>query len=169
MSRFSNKRILITGGTNGIGFAGAKRITAEGGEVIVTGTNEDHINKAIRVLPSSAVVIHNDAADPEAANELAEIVRKTDGLDGLWINAGFANVAAIQEIDADFFNLMVNVNLRAPVLQLAKLDRFLRRKASVLVTSSTATYEGAPMATTYAATKGALVAMIRGWASALGG
>src|SRR5690606_38541240 len=39
--------------------------------------------------------------------------------------------------------------------------------ASVLLTSSTATYEGSPMASVYAATKGALVAIGRNWASAL--
>jgi NAD(P)-dependent dehydrogenase (short-subunit alcohol dehydrogenase family) len=32
MGRFSGKRVLITGGTSGIGLAGAKRIAAEGGE-----------------------------------------------------------------------------------------------------------------------------------------
>ncbi len=165
----SNKRILITAGTNGIGVAGAKRIAAEGGEVIVTGTSEEQIKEAIRVLPSSAVVIRNDAADPESAKELAEIVATTDGFDGFWPIAGFADVAGIHEIDAGFFDRMVNLNLRAPMLQLARLEQCLHCNASVLVTSSTAAYEGAPMATTCAATKGALIAITRGWSSALGG
>jgi NAD(P)-dependent dehydrogenase (short-subunit alcohol dehydrogenase family) len=123
MGRFSNKRVLITGGTNGIGLAGAKRIAKEGGKIIVTGVSQSHIDEAIRLLPSDSIVIHNDAEDPEAANELAKIVEKSGGIDGLWLNAGFANVAAIKDIDAGFFNHMVNINLRAPVLQLAKAEQ----------------------------------------------
>jgi NAD(P)-dependent dehydrogenase (short-subunit alcohol dehydrogenase family) len=95
------------------------------------------------------------------------VVKQAGGIDGLWLNAGYANVAAIKDINCKFFDDMVNVNLRAPVLQLAKLEGFLNRKASVVLTSSTATYEGSPMATTYVATKGALIAITRGWASAL--
>lgn len=167
MGRFTNKCILITGGTNGIGLAGAKRIAEEGGKIIATGMSQRHIEEAIRLLPSDSIVIRNDAEDPGAADELAKIVEISGGIDGLWLNAGFANVATIKDIDAGFFNHMVNVNLRAPVLQMAKLERLLHRKASVVVTSSTATYEGSPMATTYAATKGALVSITRGWASAL--
>jgi NAD(P)-dependent dehydrogenase (short-subunit alcohol dehydrogenase family) len=44
MDRFNNKRILITGGTRGMGFAGAKRVVAEGGRVIVTGPAETRIS-----------------------------------------------------------------------------------------------------------------------------
>lgn len=63
---------------------------------------------------------------------------------------------------------MMNANVRGPMLQLAALSSHLNDGASVVVTSSTATYEGSPMATVYAATKGALVSATRGWAAALG-
>jgi len=116
MGRFTNKCILITGGTNGIGLAGAKRIAGEGGKVIVTGMSQRHIDEAIRLLPSDSIIIRNDAEDPEAANELANVVEMSGSIDVLWLNAGFAKVATIKDIDADFFNHMVNVNLRAPVL-----------------------------------------------------
>lgn len=50
MARFENKRVLITGGTSGMGLAGAKRIVAEGGSVIVTGLSPDRIDGARREL-----------------------------------------------------------------------------------------------------------------------
>lgn len=40
MNRFQGKRILITGGTSGIGLAGAMRIAREGGQVAIIGLNE---------------------------------------------------------------------------------------------------------------------------------
>ncbi len=66
---------------------------------------------------------------------------------------------------AEFFDRMIAVNLRAPFLHLAALTEHLDDGASVVVTSSTATYEDSPMATVYAATRGALAAAARGWAA----
>ncbi|WP_149196139.1 SDR family oxidoreductase [Luteimonas suaedae] len=167
MSRFEGKRILITGGTSGIGLAGAMRVAGEGGEVALTGTNPERLEKTRRLIPS-AVIIRNDAADAASGDMLArEIGNKLPGLDGLWLNAGFADIAPDEEIDAAFFDRMMNVNVRGPVLQLARLAGLLNEKASVVVTSSTAAYEGAAMASVYSATKGAVVSLVRCWASAL--
>jgi NAD(P)-dependent dehydrogenase (short-subunit alcohol dehydrogenase family) len=167
MSRFSGKRILITGGSSGIGLAGAKRIVAEGGEVGITGMNQERLDAASRELPPSSLVLRNDAADPAAADVLAEKVKAMVRLDGLWLNAGYAAVGAIEEVDSDTFDRMMNANVRWPVLQLAKLSSMLNRGASVVVTSSSSRYEGAAMTSIYAATKGAIIAMARSWASAL--
>ena len=81
MNRFSNKRILITGGTSGIGLAGAKRIALEGGEVVVTGFNEHHGEEAKQQLPLGTVILKNDVSDPEAAVKLAENVKALGKLD----------------------------------------------------------------------------------------
>ncbi len=73
----------------------------------------------------------------------------------------------MDDVDAEFFDRMMRTNVRGPVLQLARLAGQLRDGASVVVTSSTSTYEGSPMATVYAATEGALVAAVRGGAAEL--
>jgi NAD(P)-dependent dehydrogenase (short-subunit alcohol dehydrogenase family) len=166
MTRFTGKNVLITGGTSGIGLAGAKRIAAENGRVILTGTHPQRLALAREAVPE-AEVLANDAGDPDSADALASAVAGRGRLDGLWLNAGYAAVAGVDEIDAAFFDRMMNANVRGPVLQLARLSEHLNDGASVVVTSSTATYEGSAMASVYAATKGALVAMARGWASAL--
>jgi len=67
MGRFSEKRILITGGSGGMGLAGAKRIASEGGQVMVTGLNPAHLHEAAAQLPAGAVVLQNDAANAAAA------------------------------------------------------------------------------------------------------
>jgi NAD(P)-dependent dehydrogenase (short-subunit alcohol dehydrogenase family) len=167
MGRFSGKRVLITGGTSGIGLAGAKRIVEEGGAVDVTGYSQEHLDAARRALPSGSLVLRNDASDPEAAHQLAEKINQTGKVDGLWLNAGYAAVATVAEVDANFFDRMMNANVRGPVLQVAKLADSLNQGASVVLTSSTSVYEGAAMASVYAATKAALIALARCWATAL--
>jgi NAD(P)-dependent dehydrogenase (short-subunit alcohol dehydrogenase family) len=166
MARFTGKRVLITGGTNGIGLAGARRIAAEGGQLVLTGTNTQRIAETQQALPR-ARVLSNDAGDPDDAQALAQAVAQFGGLDGLWLNAGYGAVAGVDEVDAEFFDQMMNTNVRGPVLQLAQLAEHLNQGASVVLTSSTATYEGSPMASVYAATKAALVALTRNWATAL--
>lgn len=167
VGRFTGKRILITGGTSGIGLAGAKRVAREGGEVIVTGTRKSRIDEARKALPSGSLVLCNDASDPMAATELAASVNEIGELDGLWLNAGFAAVSTIEKTDAAFFDRLMNTNVRGPILQMAKLSAMLKPRASVVVTSSTSAYEGAAIASVYAATKGAVVSLARCWANAL--
>lgn len=85
MSRFEGKNVLITGGTSGMGLAGAQMIVEEGGRVAVTGTNPDRLAKAKAALPDGTLVLANDAADPEAAGALAAAVKEAMGtLHGLW-------------------------------------------------------------------------------------
>lgn len=165
MTRFSGKRILITGGTSGIGLATAKRIVDEGGEVAVTGMSQDHLDEAGRSLPSGSLVLRNDAGDPEEAKRLAEKVGdQMDGLDGVFLNAGFGKFTATEEVDPDHFNGMTNVNVRGPVLQMAALKQHLNDDASVLITASVAPYLGQPQGAVYASTKGAVTALSRSWA-----
>ncbi|AMK23137.1 MULTISPECIES: SDR family oxidoreductase [Sphingomonadaceae] len=167
MARFTNKRILITGGTSGMGLAGAKRIVAEGGAVIVTGLDASRISGTRRCLGESGQVLFNDAADPASPDALADAVRSDGGLDGLWLNAGYAALGAPEEMEASAFDRMMAANVRGPMLQLASLSSLLSAGGSVVVTSSSSTYEGAASTSLYAATKGAIVAMARSWATAL--
>lgn len=62
---------------------------------------------------------------------------------------------------------MMAANVRGPALQIAALSPYLKAGASVVVTASSSVYEGAAATGLYAATKGALIAMTRSWASAL--
>jgi NAD(P)-dependent dehydrogenase (short-subunit alcohol dehydrogenase family) len=166
MGRFRDKRILITGGTNGMGLAGARRVIAEGGTVLLTGLNEERLTSAKMEFKDKAVVLNNDASQPNAT-ALTEAAASFGPLDGLWLNAAFASLGPPEELVASEFDRMMATNVRGPMLQLAALSPHLVRGASIVVTSSSSTYEGAAATGLYAATKGAVVAMVRSWATAL--
>jgi NAD(P)-dependent dehydrogenase (short-subunit alcohol dehydrogenase family) len=161
--RFDGRRILVTGGTAGIGRAGALRIVREGGQVVVTGSSQERVEQ-FRGGPGITAVC-NDAAAPDTGERLARELGN-QCFDGIWLNAGIARVAAVDEVDAALFDRMMAVNARGPMLQLAALAERIERGGSVVLTASTAAYRGDAFAALYAATKGALIALCRAWAAA---
>lgn len=168
MKRFEGKRVLVTGATSGIGLAGALRIALEGGEVIATGRDKSRLDKLRSQLPSTATVLQNDAGELADIEILPRLIRKLGPLDGVWLNAGSARVAALDELTPEVFDLVIGTNLKGPMLQMASLASHINEGASIVLTSSTAAYEGSPSASVYAAAKGAMIAVARCWASALG-
>ncbi|MFH2503165.1 SDR family oxidoreductase [Klebsiella indica] len=168
MARFTAKNILITGATSGIGLAGAKIIDREGGFVIATGRDPLRLDALRQQLSDRARVIYNDASAPATGEALAQEVQSMGKLDGLWLNAGYAAIGELTQVDANAFDNMMATNVRGPVLQLAALAGMLNEGASVVVTASTSAYEGAAAASLYSAAKAALVSLSRCWASALG-
>lgn len=167
--RFAGKNILITGGSSGIGRAGARRVAAEGGRVIVTGQTPAHLDAVRRELPADAIVLRNDAGDPAAVAALVDAARSLGRLDAVWLNAGYANIGTLETVTAASFERMMGINTRGPMLQLAALSPLLRQGAAVLVTASSSAYEGGDVTSLYGATKGAHLAMVRSWARQLAG
>lgn len=166
MGRFSGKKIVITGASSGIGLAGAMRIIDEGGEVMLTGRHQQKLASLRTLLPERAWFLQNDGAEPEAAHALAESVESFGMLDGLWLNAGQLAFSTVENTTETQFDTIMANNVRSAVLQIAALSRFLKSGASVVITASTAAYEGTPLAALYAASKGAQLALVRSWATA---
>ncbi|WP_260482169.1 SDR family oxidoreductase [Sphingomicrobium flavum] len=164
-NRFEGKKVLITGGTNGIGLATAARIAKESGKVAVTGTSEKSLDRARQHLPDDAVLLVNDAGDPAAAKELARIMKDEFGeLDAIYLNAGYGGQTPVGETSAEEFDQMMSVNVRGPVLQMNELAGLVKDGGSILMTSSVAPHLGMPAGSVYAATKACNAAMARNWA-----
>ena len=161
MQRFSNKTILITGASSGIGLAGAKRLIAEGAHVIITGRTASRLNAAAAELGANATAILDDAADGNTLTRLLPVVERSGKLEGLWLNAAYAVGTPLEATDKTTIEQMLQVNVVAPMLQMGALSPYLRDGASVVVTSSSAVYEGQPQVALYAASKAAILAVGR--------
>ena len=80
MSRFRGKKVLITGGTSGIGFAAARRFQAEGAAIAIIGANAERLTEAKAALPG-AIAIQADASDVSATTEAVDqAARRLGGL-----------------------------------------------------------------------------------------
>ena len=167
MKRFENKAILIPGASSGIGLAGAKRLVAEGAKVIITGRTPSRLQAAAEELGANAVAVLDDASDGKTLERLLPVVARIGKLDGLWLNAAYAAGAPLEATDKSMIEQMFQVNVVAPMLQMGALSPHLNDGASVVVTSSSAVYEGQPNVALYAATKAAVLAAARSWAAEL--
>lgn len=162
MSRFANKTVLITGGSNGIGLATAQRVEKEGGKVIVTGTNPKRLQQARDALGPNAVVLSNDAGDPSAPSALsAELRDRGLRLDAVFFNAGYGHLHPIEQVSASEFDAHFAVNVRGPMLQTQALLPLLNANASLVFNTSIVDEKGMPGMLIYSATKGALRSVMK--------
>ena len=167
MKRFEGRAIVVTGGSSGIGLALARRIVADGGQVLVTGTNAEKL-AAAAALHSHIHTIENDAADPSSAGVLAVEANRLFGkIDGAFFNAGIGGVVPLDKITPEFFYRMFNLNVSGPLFGAQALVPLMKAGSSILITASAAKDIGLPGAAIYSASKGAVRSMVRGLAREL--
>ena len=80
-----SERVLIIGGTSGMGWATARAAAAEGAQVIVASSRRDSVDNALRRLPSGSAGFVADMNDPGAAQRL---ITEVGDLDHLVYTAG---------------------------------------------------------------------------------
>ncbi len=84
-----NKRIVIIGGTSGIGLSAAKLCIEEGASVVVVGIDAEETESAKNDLDDHAIFLTADASAPGAASRAIELcVESFDGFDGIYHVAG---------------------------------------------------------------------------------
>lgn len=160
MARFENKRVLVTGGSSGIGRATAARLAGEGAKVLVTGTNAQRLEAVRGEL--GVAVLQNDAGRPEDADALAEAVkRELGGLEGVFLNAGFGEFAPVDHVGIETFDRQYAVNVRGPLFETQKLLPLLGQGAAIVLNTSIANEMSMQGASVYASTKAALRSVSR--------
>jgi len=159
MDRFSDNKFVVTGGTSGIGLATAKRLHAEGAEVLVTGTN------AGRLADAQAIGLHvfqNDAGDPDGVDALVETVRRRfEKLDGAFLNAGFGHFSNLEDVTAEDFAAQYDVIVRGPLLQARGLAPLVRDGGALLFNTSVGRQMGIEGGAIYTSGKGAVRSIVR--------
>ncbi|GAB3250839.1 SDR family oxidoreductase [Chitinimonas naiadis] len=162
MQRFANKTVLVTGGSTGIGFAAAKAYAAEGARVVITGRDTASLDKAAAEIGDQAIAIRNDASNAEGAAELASaLAARQLKLDALFINAGTAKFAALQDVTPDFWDQTFNVNVKGAFFQIQALLPLYNRGASIVLNGSINAHIGMPNSAVYAASKAALISLAK--------
>jgi 2,3-dihydroxy-2,3-dihydro-p-cumate dehydrogenase len=113
VSRLGGKVAVVTGGTNGIGFAIAARLLAEGASVLIAGLDETAVEVAMGKLGGAGVHGHaGDLSQPGVADELvAGALSRFDRLDILVNNAGGGVISPTLEHTEDTLQRTIDNNL----------------------------------------------------------
>jgi len=160
MKKLTNKKAVVTGGNSGIGFASAQELIAEGAQVIITGRNKTAVAEAAQSLGAKGIV--SDQAKLSDIDNLVEVVKQDFGtLDILFINAGVAAFAPIENITESLFDDIMSINFKGALFTLQKFIPLLKEGSSVTFLSSVNAYTGMPNTAAYAGSKAALNSLMR--------
>lgn len=155
---FTDKNVVITGGTTGIGFATAKAFINAGANVWITGRNAENLQKAAAEIgsPKLKTVVSDTSNLSELPILERAISESGNKLDVLFLNAGIAVFAPIEQVTEADFDAQFNTNVKGHFFTLQKLLPHLADGASVVFTSSTVATAAVLGGSVYSATKGAL-------------
>lgn len=154
--QIAGKRVLVTGGTDGIGRQIALQLHALGGEVIVTGRDADRL---VRARADGFEAIAADLAGPEGVAAVVTALGERS-LDVLINNAGMGTTHDFRQAmpDSEGDDRTIRLNLNAPIrLIVALMDR-LRARPEAMIVNVTSGLAIAPSAGSpvYCATKAGL-------------
>ena len=156
------KKVLITGGSSGIGFAIAEATLAKGADVAITGRRQDVVMEAAKRLRQGGRRVESVAADVSTASGRAAMLKlsleKLGGLDVLVNNAGGVRAGRLEETTEAEIRTMIEVDLVAPILLTRAALPALRASGDGLVVNVTSgiALVAAPFYATYAGVKGGL-------------
>jgi NAD(P)-dependent dehydrogenase (short-subunit alcohol dehydrogenase family) len=165
----SGHATLVTGGNGGIGLGIAAALAEAGADVAIWGTDAAKNEAAAAQLGEAGGKVHTvvcDVSDEAAvAAAMAETVGALGALDSCFANAGTpARPTPFEKTELDEWRRVEGVNLDGVFLTLRAAAAAMIEAGtagSLVATSSLTAIEGAPRSAAYAATKGALISLVR--------
>lgn len=158
--RFKDKVALVTGSTQGLGEAVARRLSQEGASGMVICGRHRERGEAVAASIPGAVFVQVELADPEAVANLIEITDQTFGRVDTLVNAAALSLrGTIVDTTVELFDRLMAVNVRAPFMLMQGAIRLMRRdgiEGTIVNVGSVASHGSETFLTAYATTKGAL-------------
>jgi short-subunit dehydrogenase len=163
---FTNKVVVVTGGTDGIGKALVDLLLAQGAKVATCGRHHDKLYSLQSEYP--AYPLHTVVADVSNENDCRHFIESAikvfGGIDVLINNAGISMRALLKETSIEVIRKVMDINFFGAVYCTKyALNSLIERKGTIVGVSSIAGYRGLPGRSGYSASKFAL----QGWLEAI--
>lgn len=167
----TGRRALVTGSSQGIGFALAAGLLRAGAEIVLNGRDEARLSEAADRLSAQDGVVHQipfDATDHAAVRAAVDGFERDVGqIDILVNNAGMQHRAPLEDFPADAFEqlLRTNVSTVFNVGQAVARHMLKRGAGKIINIASVQTLLARPGIAPYTATKGAVANLTKGMAT----
>jgi short-subunit dehydrogenase len=159
---WSNKVVLITGASSGIGLELARQLSQAGAKLGLVARRKEVLDEIVAETGPSAVAIAADVQDREAMRAAAlEVQKKFGQIDVLIANAGIGGNNDAVELDAARLANVINVNVIGAANSAAAVipEMVARGSGQLVVISSLAAYRGLPKSAAYCASKAGVSAL----------
>lgn len=162
------KRALITGSSQGIGFALAKGLAEAGASIVLNGRDETKLKAATEGFDTPVAKLPFDATDHQAARDAVDrFETETGAIDILVNNAGMQYRSALEDFPSDAFERLLRTNVSSVfnVGQAVARHMIARGKGKIINIASVQTALARPGIAPYTATKGAVGNLTKGMAT----
>lgn len=162
MGKYSDKNVVITGGSSGMGLALAELLVRGGARVMITGRSQAKLYAARERLGGNAVAVRGDVTSLSDLDMLADRVKSEFGsIEALYANAGISPLTPFESTTEEMYDELFAINVKGAFFTVQKLAPLLSANASVAFTTSVANVIGMVDTSVYAAGKAALRSMAR--------
>ena len=132
MGKLDGKVAVITGGSTGMGLAGAKLFADEGAHVFITGRRQEALDEAVKLIGENVTGVRGDSADLDDLDRLFGTVRQEKGaVDVLWASAGTGEQSMLGEITEEHFQAAFGLNARGTLFTVQKALPLLNDGGSI--------------------------------------
>ncbi|MEO9337747.1 SDR family oxidoreductase [Mesorhizobium sp. SB112] len=168
-TRNANTRAIITGGAQGVGFAIAKQLVAEGCKALtLVGRSAEKGAKAVAELEglgAEALFVSADLSDPQACLSAVEQSVKRFGAANALVNAAATSArGSLIDTTPELFDQLFDTNVRGPFFMMQGVVRHLlaeKKPGSIVNILSMSAHTGQSFLTPYASSKGALAILTK--------
>jgi len=174
-NKFSDKIVIVTGSTQGLGEGIARYLAGQGAAgLVICGRNQERGEKVAADLIGAGAPTLYVPADFVHEAECRRVVQACDErfgrVDGLVNAAGVTNRGALEDTTAELWDFIFAVNSRAPFILIQEAARVMKREkrgGSIVNILTMSSYGGQPFIMAYSASKGALATLTKNVAHSL--
>ncbi|UCE81130.1 MAG: SDR family oxidoreductase [Methanobacteriota archaeon] len=167
--RLKDKVALITGGSEGMGYATAKLLLAEGARVVISGRSAEKgakAERALKVVGEVAFVQGDVSRDDDVAKIVDEAIRLFGRIDIVFNNAGVYLEKKAEETSEEEWDRVIDINLKGTFLVSRRVIPHMKRQGGGVIVnnSSDAGLVGNAECAAYCASKGGVTIMTKAMA-----
>lgn len=161
--QLTNKVVVITGASSGIGAATARKLAASGANVVLAARREDKLQAVSAPLGNNVLYVKTDVSNKASVDNLiAATIQRFGTIDVLWNNAGIMPISFFEEGKTEEWDAMIDINIKGVLYGINAVLPVMLAKGSghIVTTASVQAHKTFAGTGVYAGTKFAIRAIM---------